>query len=62
MALAWKVLIPLALFNLLAVMVVEQIGLGRWASIAVLFVVSIGLVLGAALLNMQRPRAEVNRF
>jgi NADH-quinone oxidoreductase subunit H len=60
MALAWKALIPLALVNLLAVMVVQQIGLDRWAKIAVLFVVAIALVIGAALLNMQRPRARAD--
>jgi len=61
MGLAWKVLIPLALLNLLAVMVVKQIGLDRWASMVVLFIVSIAIVIGAALANVQRPRAEGNR-
>jgi NADH-quinone oxidoreductase subunit H len=61
MGLAWKVFIPLTLLNLVAVMVVKQIGLSRWASMVVLFVVSILLLIGAAVLNLQRPRSQVNR-
>jgi NADH-quinone oxidoreductase subunit H len=58
MGLAWKVFIPLALVNLLAVMVVKQIGMGKWAEMIVLFVVSIALLIGAALLNVRRPETR----
>jgi NADH-quinone oxidoreductase subunit H len=61
MALAWKVFIPLTLVNVVAVMVVKQIGLGKWTSMAALFSVSILLLVGAALLSVQRPRAAVNQ-
>ena len=58
MGLAWKVFIPLALLNVLAVMVVKQIGLGKWAEMLVLFIVSIALLIGAALSNLRRPQTR----
>jgi NADH-quinone oxidoreductase subunit H len=61
MGLAWKVFIPLTLLNLVTVMVVKQIGLEKWAAIVVLFVASIGLLVGAGLLNVQWPRARVGQ-
>lgn len=47
MGLAWKVLIPLALLNVVCVMVVKQFQLPE----AVLFVTSLALLIGAAALN-----------
>jgi len=44
MALAWKVLIPLALANLVCVMVVKQLGVTPW----VLLPISLGLLVGSA--------------
>jgi NADH-quinone oxidoreductase subunit H len=61
MGLAWRLFIPLALVNLLVVMVVKQIGLDKWAAMVVLFVVSIALLVGAALVNVQRPRTRVSQ-
>jgi NADH-quinone oxidoreductase subunit H len=55
MGLAWKVFIPLTLLNLLAVMVVRQIGMGKWAEMLVLIAVSILLLVGTALLNVRMP-------
>ena len=58
MGLAWKVLIPLTLLNLIVVMVVKQAGMARWSEMIVLFIASIALLLGAALLNVRRPRTR----
>jgi NADH-quinone oxidoreductase subunit H len=44
MGLAWKALIPLAILNLLCVMIVQEFGLTPW----ILTVTSVGLVFGAA--------------
>jgi NADH-quinone oxidoreductase subunit H len=44
MALAWKVMIPLALLNLVSVMVIKQVNLSPW----VLLPISLVLLLGAA--------------
>jgi NADH-quinone oxidoreductase subunit H len=57
MGLAWKVLIPLALVNLLAVMVVRQLGWSAW----VLLPISLGLIVGAALLAVKLPRPPQRR-
>jgi NADH-quinone oxidoreductase subunit H len=60
MGLAWKVFIPLTLLNVLAVMIVKEItrtiGMPLWAQAVVLFTTSIILLVGAAFLNLQRPR------
>jgi NADH-quinone oxidoreductase subunit H len=61
MGLAWRVFIPLTLVNLVTVMVVKEIGLEKWPEMAVLFVVSIGLLIGAALVNVRRPRPQVTQ-
>jgi NADH-quinone oxidoreductase subunit H len=58
MGLAWKVFIPLTLFNLVAVMIVKQVGMGKWAEMVVLFLVSFALLIGAALFNLQQPRTR----
>jgi NADH-quinone oxidoreductase subunit H len=56
MALAWKVLIPLALANLVCVMFVLQFGLDRWLLLPVSFV----LLVAAGLLAAQdKPAARV---
>jgi NADH-quinone oxidoreductase subunit H len=60
MGIAWRVLIPLALVNLLAVMIVKQVGKAwpDWALAVVLFVVSVGLVIATGALTLrQRPLA-----
>jgi len=44
MALAWKVLIPLALANLVCVMVVKQLRITLW----ILLPISLGLLVGSA--------------
>jgi NADH-quinone oxidoreductase subunit H len=46
MGLAWKVLIPLALANLVAVMVVEQLGLSPWwlVPVSVVFLIAAGWI------------------
>jgi NADH-quinone oxidoreductase subunit H len=49
MGLAWKVLIPLALINLVAVAVVKQLDASPWW----LLLVSIGLIVGAGLVATQ---------
>jgi NADH-quinone oxidoreductase subunit H len=51
MGLAWKVLVPLALVNLVAVMVVQHLRLSAW----ILLPVSIALLIGAAWLATRRP-------
>jgi NADH-quinone oxidoreductase subunit H len=62
MGLAWKVFIPLAFLNVLAVMVVRQLALtygwGNGVQWVILFVSSIGLLIGAALLNLQQPQTR----
>ncbi|MBM4069985.1 MAG: NADH-quinone oxidoreductase subunit NuoH [Planctomycetes bacterium] len=54
MALAWKVLIPLAIANLICVMIVKQLGWSVW----ILGPVSIGILIGAAWLSVQPMRVE----
>jgi NADH-quinone oxidoreductase subunit H len=61
MVLAWRVFIPLTLLNLLAVMTVKQMDLDKWPAMIVLFVVSIVLLVGAALVTTQRPRRLATR-
>jgi NADH-quinone oxidoreductase subunit H len=59
MGLAWKSLIPLALLNLLAVMVVRHLGevysWEPWVEKALLFAVSVGLLVGGGALTLLRP-------
>ena len=45
MALAWKVMIPLALLNLVGVMVVKQLDATQWLMLPI----SLGLLVGAAI-------------
>jgi NADH-quinone oxidoreductase subunit H len=60
MGLAWKGLIPLALVNLLAVMVVAQLaesyGWTAWVKMPVLFVVSVLILFAAGALALGQPR------
>ena len=49
MALAWKVLIPLALLNLVAVMIVMELGWSLW----LLLPVSIAILVGAGFITAQ---------
>jgi NADH-quinone oxidoreductase subunit H len=56
MALAWKVFIPMALVNLVAVMFVKEFGLPLW----VLTGVSIAIVLAAGLI-VTKPRVPVRK-
>ena len=66
MGIAWKVLIPLALANLLVVMVVRELadkyGWAGWAQAVVLFAVSVGLMVlaGALALGHAPSRRPVN--
>ena len=53
MGLAWKVLIPLALLNLVCVMVVRELRLTPWLLLAT----SVGLVVGAGMISVRMPRA-----
>jgi NADH-quinone oxidoreductase subunit H len=61
MGLAWKVLIPLSLVNLLVVMVVKQLaityGWGNWILAGVLFVLSCLLIAATGMLAL-RPKAH----
>jgi len=62
MGIAWKVLIPLALANLLVVMVVKQLaesyGWANWVQAVVLFVMSVVLIVGTGALALKpRPLA-----
>ncbi|HKI34102.1 MAG TPA: NADH-quinone oxidoreductase subunit NuoH [Gemmataceae bacterium] len=62
MGIAWRVLIPLSLANLLVVMVVKEVALtygwANWAQAVVLFALSVGLiVVTGALALRQRPLA-----
>jgi NADH-quinone oxidoreductase subunit H len=61
MGLAWKVLIPLALLNLVAVLVVKQLNVSPWW----LLPVSLVLIVGAGLAAMRTPpppqRREIHR-
>jgi NADH-quinone oxidoreductase subunit H len=52
MGIAWKVMIPLSLLNLLAVMVVKQLDVSEW----VLLPVSVGLLIGSAFLAGHWPK------
>jgi NADH-quinone oxidoreductase subunit H len=60
MGIAWKVLIPLALVNLLAVMIVKELavsfGWSNWAVAPMLFVLSALLIAGAGALAL-RPKS-----
>ncbi len=53
MGLAWKVLMPLALINLVAVLAVKQFGVDHWW----LLLISIAVLVGAAVLTLRLPRA-----
>jgi NADH-quinone oxidoreductase subunit H len=54
MVLAWKVMIPLALINLVAVMVILEFRLTPW----LLLPVSIGVFVGSALIGAKPPKAH----
>jgi NADH-quinone oxidoreductase subunit H len=54
MALAWKVMIPLAVINLVCVMIVKQVNAPIW----LLLPLSLAILLGAALLASQWPAAQ----
>jgi NADH-quinone oxidoreductase subunit H len=57
MALAWKVLIPLALANLVCVMIVKQLGITPW----LLLPVSLVLLIGSAwLATLPEPKLKIN--
>jgi NADH-quinone oxidoreductase subunit H len=55
MGMAWKVLMPLSLANLVAVLLVKHAGLSAPWNLIVLFVVSIALLIGAAYITLVRP-------
>ena len=57
MGLAWKVLIPLATANVIAVMTARQFGWNLWW----LFVVSLGLLLLAGAIGVNMKRLEIKR-
>ena len=57
MGLAWKVLIPLSLANVVIVMTVLQFGWNRWW----LPVISLGLFLMAGVIGVNAKRAEIRR-
>ena len=57
MDLAWKVLIPLSVTNVVAVMVVRQF---HWNAYW-LFPASIALTLAAGIVSVNSKRAEINR-
>lgn len=57
MGLAWKVLIPLALVNVVAVMTVLQFHWNRWWLLAI----SCALFVGAGVVGANAKRAEINR-
>jgi NADH-quinone oxidoreductase subunit H len=57
MGLAWKVLIPLALANVVAVMTVLQFGWNRWWLLAI----SLGMFLTAGIAGANAKRLEINR-
>ena len=52
MGLAWKVLIPLSIVNLMCVMVVKEYGASKWW----LTVLSIGVFFGAAVIGSREKR------
>ena len=51
MSLAWKVLIPMALINLVAVMVVEEFELSRW----LLLPISLAVLIGSGMIVSAPP-------
>jgi NADH-quinone oxidoreductase subunit H len=57
MGLAWKVLIPVALANIVAVMTVLQFGWNRWW----LLPISLGLFGAAGLVSVNTKRSEISR-
>jgi NADH-quinone oxidoreductase subunit H len=57
MGLAWKVLIPLSLVNLVIVMTVLQFGWNRWWLMAM----SLALFAGAGVVGVNAKRAEIRR-
>jgi NADH-quinone oxidoreductase subunit H len=57
MGLAWKVLIPLSLANVVIVMTVLQFGWNRWW----LLVISIAMFLMAGVIGVNAKRAEIKR-
>jgi NADH-quinone oxidoreductase subunit H len=65
MGIAWKVLIPLALVNLLVVMVVKQLATiydwSNWVVAPLLFVLSLLLIVGAGVLGLLRPARPFQR-
>jgi NADH-quinone oxidoreductase subunit H len=60
MGIAWRVLIPLSLVNLLVVMVVKQVAVTRgwadWAMAVVLFVASVAMLVGTGALALRQKR------
>ena len=60
MALAWKVMIPLALVNLVCVMVIEQVGGAPWEWI--LLPLSLVVVVGAGLVAGYWPKGPPRRY
>ncbi len=55
MGLTWKVLMPLALVNLVAVLVVKQLDVNHWW----LLLISIAVLVGTGALTLRLPRAPV---
>jgi NADH-quinone oxidoreductase subunit H len=63
MGLAWKVLIPLSLVNVFAVMVVKHVadanGWSHWVVMGVLFVISVALIVAAGALTLPPSRTRL---
>jgi NADH-quinone oxidoreductase subunit H len=57
MGLAWKVLIPLSLANLISVMFVKQFGLSPWWLTAT----SLGLFFAAGMISVYAARTDISR-
>jgi NADH-quinone oxidoreductase subunit H len=57
MGLAWKVLIPLSMVNVVIVMTVLQFGWNRWW----LFAASVVLFLSAGVMGVNAKRMEIQR-
>jgi len=59
MGLAWKVLIPLALINLVAAMTVLEFELSKWILLPVSLIVLIGAALFASGANVGAPKRVI---